>query len=110
MLPEAFDGVLLAVPSPPQAVAAAATLSPALAALGAGGVDAPGLLGADGALRCPLAVDFGMTRLVNHGPLRWIARDRPSRGRDGLETWSLHASAEWSEAHPGDTPTPSPSR
>jgi renalase len=36
---------------------------------------------------------------VNEGPLRWIARDSSKPGRRGPETWLLHASAEWSEAH-----------
>jgi renalase len=35
---------------------------------------------------------------VNDGALRWIARDSSKPGRDGPETWLLHASAEWSEA------------
>jgi photolyase PhrII len=35
---------------------------------------------------------------INHGPLRWIARDssKPDRPQ-GLDTWVLHASGEWSQ-------------
>jgi renalase len=36
---------------------------------------------------------------VNEDALRWIARDSSKPGRNGPETWLLHASAEWSEAH-----------
>jgi predicted NAD/FAD-dependent oxidoreductase len=41
---------------------------------------------------------------VNQGPLRWIARNNCKPGREGKETWLLHATAEWSEAHIEDTP------
>ncbi len=40
---------------------------------------------------------------VNTGPLRWIARNSSKPGRSGVETWLLHAEAEWSESHL-DTP------
>ena len=36
---------------------------------------------------------------VEIGPLRWIARDGSKPDRRGLETWVLHASPGWSEAH-----------
>jgi predicted NAD/FAD-dependent oxidoreductase len=41
---------------------------------------------------------------VNEGALRWVARDSSKPGRPGTETWLLHASAEWSEAHLEDSP------
>lgn len=41
---------------------------------------------------------------VNQGPLRWVARDSGKPGRVGMETWLLHATAEWSEAHIEDAP------
>ena len=40
---------------------------------------------------------------INTGPLRWVARDSSKPGRTGPETWLLHASAEWSEAHIEDS-------
>ncbi len=40
---------------------------------------------------------------INTGPLRWITRDSSKPGRTGPETWLLHASAEWSEAHIEDS-------
>ena len=36
---------------------------------------------------------------INAGPLRWVARDSSKPGRTGPETWLLHASPQWSEAH-----------
>ncbi|MFN7856733.1 MAG: NAD(P)/FAD-dependent oxidoreductase [Acidovorax sp.] len=36
---------------------------------------------------------------INAGPLRWVARNSSKPGRRGQETWLLHASPEWSEAH-----------
>ena len=51
-------------------------------------------------LRFGAALDLSFdVAFVNHGPLRWVARDGSKPGRDGQECWSLHASAEWSEAH-----------
>jgi renalase len=105
LLPEAFDGVLLAVPAP-QAVPLLQPLqrpaSPALAA-----VAAATRMQACWALMLrfatPLALDFDAA-FVNHGPLRWIARDSSKPGREGPETWTLHASAEWSEDHVEDSP------
>ncbi len=49
----------------------------------------------------PVALDWEGA-FVNAGPLRWVARDRSKPGRTGPDTWLLHASAEWSEAHVED--------
>ncbi len=46
----------------------------------------------------PLELPFDAA-FVNDGPLRWVARDNSKPGRNGRETWLLHASAEWSEQH-----------
>ena len=61
-------------------------------------------------LRFGAALDLSFdVAFVNHGPLRWVARDGSKPGRDGQECWSLHASAEWSEAHiEGDAETVAP--
>ncbi|MFN9726926.1 NAD(P)/FAD-dependent oxidoreductase [Acidovorax sp.] len=40
---------------------------------------------------------------INAGPLRWVARNSSKPRRKGQETWLLHASPEWSEAHIEDT-------
>ena len=49
----------------------------------------------------PLELTFDAA-FVNDGPLRWIARNNSKPGRPARETWLLHASAEWSEAHLDD--------
>lgn len=46
----------------------------------------------------PVTLDFDAA-FVNQGPLRWLARNNSKPARSGQETWLLHASAEWSEAH-----------
>lgn len=95
-----FDAVLLAMPSP-QVVPVIQPVAPDLAALAAGarmrGSWAVMLRFAE-----PVAWAFDAA-FVNAGPLRWIARDSSKPGRNGPETWLLHASAEWSEAHIEDT-------
>jgi hypothetical protein len=95
-LPTLYGGIVLAVP-PAQAAPLLKEAAPALAEL-AGAVR----MRASWALMlqypAPLALPFDAA-FVNHGPLRWIARDNSKPGRDGSETWLLHATAEWSEAH-----------
>lgn len=91
-----YSAVALAVPAP-QAAPLTAALAPEAAAVarsaqmrGSWAVmlrfAAPVPMGWDGAF-------------INAGPLRWVARDSSKPGRQGQETWLLHASPEWSEAH-----------
>lgn len=104
LLPEVFSAVLLAVPAP-QAVPLLADVAPELAAR----AEAARMRGCwslmlrfEGVVDLPFDAAF-----VNSGPLRWVARDssKPSRpGASPGDTWVLHASAEWSEAHIEDTP------
>lgn len=101
VLAEAFDGVLLALPAP-QSLPLLQPVSPALAAVAAG-ARMQGCWALMLRFETPLALDFDAA-FVNHGPLRWIARDTSKPGREGLETWTLHASAAWSEAHIEDGP------
>lgn len=91
-----FDAVVLAVPSP-QAVPLLAPVAPQLAAAAARGR----MQGCWAVmLRFDVAPDLPFdAAFVNAGPLRWVARNSSKPGRDGQETWILHASAEWSEAH-----------
>ncbi|WP_300435346.1 NAD(P)-binding protein [Zoogloea sp.] len=100
-LPGHFDAVLLAVPAP-QAVPLLEAVAPDLAAIAAGAV-----MRGSWALMlrydAPVALSFDAA-FVNCGPLRWIARDNSKPGRGAQETWLLHASAEWSEAHIEETP------
>ena len=91
-----YDAVVLAVPAP-QAVPLLQALAPELAALAAGAV-----MHACWSMmlrfETPLAIGFDAA-FVHQGPLRWVARDSSKPGRDGGETWLLHASAAWSDAH-----------
>ena len=91
-----YDAVLLAVPAP-QAV-------PLLAAVAAEGA----ALAASAHMRGSWAVMLRYSApvvmpwdgaFVNAGPLRWMARDSSKPGRTGQETWLLHASPAWSDAH-----------
>ncbi|MDP2134534.1 MAG: FAD-dependent oxidoreductase [Sulfuritalea sp.] len=95
-----FDAVLLAVPAP-QVVPLLQDAAPEFAALAA----SAGMRGAWALMlrfAAPLDLPFDAA-FVNSGPLRWIARDSHKPGRGAPETWLLHASAEWSEAHIEDT-------
>ena len=86
----------------PQAVPFLAPHSPALA-----GLAALARMRAAWALMlrydAPLDLHFDAA-FVNHGPLRWVARDSHKPGRGPGETWLLHATPQWSEAHLEDTP------
>ncbi len=95
-LDETFEAVLLAVPAP-QATPLMQSVAPDFAALAAGATMRGSwalMLRFDEAVALPFDAAF-----VNTGPLRWMARDNSKPGREGQETWLLHASAEWSEAH-----------
>ena len=90
---DGFDAVAVAVPGP-QAAVLVSGHAPVLADL-AGNAPMRGawaLMLRHGA-QVPLPFDGAF---VNHGPLRWIARDSSKPGREGSETWLLHATPEWS--------------
>jgi renalase len=91
-----FAAVLLAVPAP-QAVALLPQAAPELAEL-AGGAVMRGCWALMLRFASPVDLPFDAA-FVNHGPLRWIARNSSKPGRGGQETWLLHACADWSEAH-----------
>lgn len=95
-LPQRFAAVLLALPAP-QARALVAPQAPALAAI----TEQARMRGCWALMlqfEQPAALPFDAA-FVNSGPLRWLARDRSKPGRTGAESWLLHASAAWSEAH-----------
>lgn len=95
-----YDAVVLAVPAPQ--AAPLLQPAPALATL-AVGATMRGSWALMLRYTAPLALPFDAA-FVNAGPLRWIARDNSKPGRGAQETWLLHASAEWSEAHIEDSP------
>ena len=91
-----FDAVVLALPAP-QAAPLLRPVAPQTAAL----ADAVAMAGCWAMLLqydAPLGLGFDAA-FVNHGALRWVACDRSKPGRDGAESWLLHASASWSESH-----------
>ena len=96
---ERFDAAVLAVPAP-QAVPLLTPLAPQLASLAAS-ANMRGCWALMLHFMRPVGLPFDAA-FVNDGPLRWIARDSSKPGRTpqaGQETWLLHASPEWSEAH-----------
>ena len=98
-IPVRYDAVLLAVPAP-QVVPLLQPVAADLAAIAGTAVMRGSwalMLRYDVRLDLPFDAAF-----VNQGPLRWVARDSGKPGRDGEETWLLHATAEWSEAHIDD--------
>lgn len=91
-----YDALLLAVPAP-QVLPLLADVSAVGTALAAG-VRMRGSWAL--MLRCAARVELPFDgAFINAGPLRWIARDSSKPGRSGPETWLLHATPEWSEAH-----------
>ena len=94
--PERFDAVLLAVPAP-QAVPLLSVIAPEFSLL-AQGANMRGAWAMMLQYAAPLDLPFDAV-FVNQGPLRWLARNSSKPGRSVDETWLLHASAEWSEAH-----------
>jgi renalase len=96
-----FDAVVLALPAP-QALALVRGHSSLLSDLAERTVmrGSWALM-----LRHPAPLDLAFdAAFVNAGPLRWVARDSSKPGRLGQETWLLHATAAWSEAHLEDEP------
>ena len=98
-----YSAVLLAVPAP-QAV----PLLQPVAAAGAAVAASARMRGSWAVMvRCPVPVPLPWDgAFINDGPLRWVARDSSKPGRTvppGMETWLLHASPEWSEAHIEDS-------
>ncbi|RZJ15786.1 MAG: FAD-dependent oxidoreductase [Acidovorax sp.] len=95
-----YGAVLLAVPAP-QAVPLLAPVAPAGAALAASA-----RMRGSWAVMLRYAAPVHMAwdgAFINTGPLRWVARDSSKPGRTGAETWLLHASPEWSDAHIEDS-------
>jgi renalase len=91
-----YDALVLALPAP-QCASLLREVAPSQAALAAQ-TTMQGCWAMMLQYAAPLALSFEAA-FVNHGALRWVARDSAKPGRAGSESWLLHASAEWSEAH-----------
>ena len=99
-LSQRYDAVLLAVPAP-QVVPLLSPVWPA----GAAGAACARMRGSWAVMlryASPVTMPWGGA-FINAGPLRWVARDSSKPGRKGAETWLLHASPEWSDAHLEDS-------
>ncbi|MCC4606045.1 NAD(P)/FAD-dependent oxidoreductase [Xanthomonas campestris] len=98
---QTVDAVLLAVPAP-DAATLLADRAPALLHVARNARMLPAWAVV---LRFAAPIDPGYDALfVNAGPLRWVARDSSKPARAGAETWLLHATATWSQAHGDATP------
>jgi len=96
LLDQVYDAVVLAIPAP-QALPLLQAHCAHLASLAAGVTMQPcWAVMARHAQPLPLPFDAAF---VNHGPLRWIARNNSKPGRSGQESWLLHAQPDWSAAH-----------
>jgi predicted NAD/FAD-dependent oxidoreductase len=95
-----FDGVVLAVPAPqiPALLAEAPRLLSEVSEVRMHPCWAV-LVAFDARVPTPFDAAF-----VSSSPLGWIARDRSKPQRGLAETWVLHASGPWSEAHVDDRP------
>ena len=99
-LSQRYDAVLLAVPAP-QVVPLLSPVWPA----GAAGAACARMRGSWAVMlryASPVTMPWDGA-FINAGPLRWVARDSSKPGRKGAETWLLHASPEWSDAHLEDS-------
>ncbi|MBC7756371.1 MAG: FAD-dependent oxidoreductase [Bdellovibrio sp.] len=96
-LMQPFDALILAIPSP-QAQALLQQPAPKLAGVAAG-VKMRGCWALMCRFNAALSLPFDGL-FVNNNLLSWVARDsaKPQRNQQE-ETWVLHASSEWSEAH-----------
>ena len=90
-----YDAVVLALPAP-QAEPLLHDVAPLQALAGEAKMESCWAMMLQYA--SPLALGFEAA-FVNRGPLRWVARDSSKPGRAGSESWIVHASAEWSDAH-----------
>ncbi|MFN4036711.1 NAD(P)/FAD-dependent oxidoreductase [Comamonas aquatica] len=97
--PQPYQTVLLAVPAPQAAPLLAAVAPQATDLARSARMRACWSV----MVRCPQPVTLPVDGcFVEHSPLRWIARDSSKPGRNGPETWLLHATHTWSEAHVED--------
>ena len=98
--PSRYGALVLAVPAP--------QVLPLLAGVSTAGTALAASVRMRGSwalmLRCAARVDLPFDgAFINAGPLRWVARDSSKPGRSCAETWLLHASAEWTDAHMEDS-------
>ncbi len=92
-----FETVVVSAPAP-QTAALLGSAAPSIAAQAAR-TPMSGCWAVLAAFHTPLEVPFDAAYITG-SPLAWAARDSSKPGREAEpETWTLHASPEWSEAH-----------
>ena len=96
LLGDYYNAVVLALPAP-QAVPLLSVVAPEGAAVAAS-VRMRGSWAVMLRYAAPVNLPWEGA-FINTGPLRWVAHDSSKPGRTEQETWLLHASPEWSEAH-----------
>lgn len=97
-----FEAVVVSAPAP-QAADLLRESAPAIAAQAAA-VPMSGCWAVLTAFHEPLPLAFDGAYITG-SPLSWAARDSSKPGRESApETWTLHGSPEWSEAHIDDDP------
>jgi predicted NAD/FAD-dependent oxidoreductase len=101
---DAFDGVVVAVPSV-QAAALVEPVAPALARRAERAEMQP-CWTVMVAFRAPVGAGFAGLRMQDEGPLGWAGCDssKPGRDADGHERWVLQASPTWSRDHLEQSP------
>lgn len=96
-----FAGVALAVPAP-QAVELLATIgdqAPKRLADAAGAARMAPCWALLLAFDPPLELEGYDAAAIADGPIAWIARNTTKTGRGGRDSWTVHASPDWSAAH-----------
>jgi renalase len=96
---ETYAATAIAIPAPQAVALAGDRLDPRIASVTMQPCWAA-LLAYEDRIEVPLDADWRP-----HPVLPWIARDRSKPGRTGLDSWVLHASAEWTVAHIDDPST-----
>ena len=98
---EAFDAVILAIPSP-QLTPFLAQIPQAWQSIIASSEYAPCWTIMAG-YEAPLSLPFD-ARFMDDSVLSWVACNHTKPGRTGPQTWTLHASADYSREHLEDEP------
>lgn len=94
--PELFDAIVIAIPAEQARALIEPHLHPVLSTVCSTTMSACFALIAQFDTRIPLSFEAAF---VNQGPLSWICLNNHKPARTGLETWLLHATADWSEQH-----------
>ncbi len=96
ILPKHFEKIVLAIP-PIQAVALLGENSPRLKSV-AQSIEMQPCWTVLMQFDSTLSLDFDAA-FINTGPLSWVARNSSKPSRTGQESWVMHATPAWTQAH-----------